>query len=113
MELKINQRFKDVIPPLTAEEYANLHSSIDAESCRDAIVKERIWESVKKSINLLQFDKTLDALKKRLAGQENTDKQVAEKKKIEKRLNALTALIRRLYEVLSLNGLMRKGIRNC
>jgi len=43
MELSINQRFKDVIPPLTAEEYANLHSSIDAEGCRDAIV---VWNGV-------------------------------------------------------------------
>jgi len=41
-ELKINQKFKDAIPPLSDEEYANLRESIQAEGCRDAII---IWDS--------------------------------------------------------------------
>ena len=63
------------------------------------VLKERIWESVRKTINLLQSDnKTVDALKKKLDGQNNSDKQTAEKAKIEKRLQTLTALVRKLYE---------------
>jgi len=37
-ELKINARFRDIIPPLNAEEYENLRESIKAEGCRDAII---------------------------------------------------------------------------
>lgn len=39
-ELKINPRFRDVIPPLDSEEYENLRESIASEGCRDAII---IW----------------------------------------------------------------------
>jgi ParB-like chromosome segregation protein Spo0J len=38
MELKINERLKALIPPLSAEEYAGLKESIRADGCRDAIV---------------------------------------------------------------------------
>ena len=40
-ELKVNPKFRDVIPPLTAEEYNNLRESIIAEGCRDAII---VWD---------------------------------------------------------------------
>ena len=42
-ELKINARFRDIIPPLNAEEYENLRESIKTEGCRDAIV---VWQGV-------------------------------------------------------------------
>jgi len=42
-ELKVNPKFRDVIPPLTAEEYNNLRESIIAEGCRDAII---VWDGV-------------------------------------------------------------------
>jgi len=42
-ELKINPKFKDVIPPLSAEEYENLRESIKTEGCRDAII---VWDGV-------------------------------------------------------------------
>ena len=37
-ELKINPGFRDIIPPLTAEEYEALRESLISEGCRDAIV---------------------------------------------------------------------------
>jgi len=37
MELKIDQDFKELIPPLSADELLNLEQSILAEGCRDAI----------------------------------------------------------------------------
>jgi len=43
MELKINEKFKTVIPPLSAEEYNNLRDSIAHEGCRDAII---VWDGV-------------------------------------------------------------------
>ena len=36
--LKIDPEFKNLIPPLTAEEYAGLEESILSEGCRDALV---------------------------------------------------------------------------
>ena len=39
--LKIDQEFKSLIPPLTAEEYAQLEKNVIAEGCRDALV---IWQ---------------------------------------------------------------------
>jgi hypothetical protein len=38
MSLKIDSEFKNLIPPLTAEEYQGLEQSIIAEGCRDALV---------------------------------------------------------------------------
>ena len=43
MELKINQAFRELIPPLTAEEYSQLEENILAEGCRDALV---VWGDV-------------------------------------------------------------------
>ena len=42
-QLTIDPEFKDLIPPLTAEEYNTLEQSIMAEGCRDAIV---LWNNV-------------------------------------------------------------------
>ena len=41
MQINIDSEFKSLIPPLTAEEYAGLESSILSEGCRDAIV---LWD---------------------------------------------------------------------
>ena len=41
MELIINKEFKNLIPPLTPEEYSNLENSIKSEGCRDSIV---VWK---------------------------------------------------------------------
>lgn len=61
--------------------------------------KERVWQSVRKVLNLMQSDsRTLEAVRKRIAGQNNSDKLNAEKAKLEKRLTALTTIIRKLYE---------------
>lgn len=38
MELLIDQEFRDLIPPLSAEETANLEQSLLTEGCRDAIL---------------------------------------------------------------------------
>ena len=38
MHISIDTEFKNLIPPLTAEEYAGLEESILSEGCRDAIV---------------------------------------------------------------------------
>jgi hypothetical protein len=38
MSLKIDSEFKNLIPPLTSEEYQGLEQSIIAEGCRDALV---------------------------------------------------------------------------
>ncbi len=38
MELKIGQEFKELIPPLSAEELTNLEQSLLTEGCRDAIL---------------------------------------------------------------------------
>lgn len=43
MELKINQEFKNLIPPLTPDEYKMLANSIITEGCRDAIV---VWNNI-------------------------------------------------------------------
>jgi len=39
--LIINPNFKNLIPPLTPEEYSNLENSIKSEGCRDSIV---VWK---------------------------------------------------------------------
>ncbi|MDR3319238.1 MAG: hypothetical protein LBS99_07335 [Clostridiales bacterium] len=39
-ELKINPKFRDIIPPLSGEEYADLRESIASEGCRDALI---VW----------------------------------------------------------------------
>lgn len=39
-KLRIDPEFKNLIPPLTAEEYAGLEESILAEGCRDALI---VW----------------------------------------------------------------------
>jgi hypothetical protein len=39
--LKINQKFKDIIPPLDGEGLANLRESLASEGCRDAII---VWK---------------------------------------------------------------------
>ena len=41
--LKIDEEFRTIIPPLTAEEYGNLERSLRMEGCRDAI---RVWNGV-------------------------------------------------------------------
>ena len=38
MNLTIDPEFKNLIPPLTSEEYAGLEESILAEGCRDSLV---------------------------------------------------------------------------
>ena len=38
--LKIDFEFRDLIPPLTAEEYSGLEESILKDGCRDALV---VW----------------------------------------------------------------------
>ncbi|GHU97983.1 hypothetical protein FACS1894211_00920 [Clostridia bacterium] len=43
MELQINPKFKDLIPPLHFEEYENLKESLKSEGCRDAII---VWNGV-------------------------------------------------------------------
>ena len=43
MDLKVNECFRELIPPLTAEEYKQLEENILAEGCRDAIV---VWDNV-------------------------------------------------------------------
>ncbi|MDR2634891.1 MAG: hypothetical protein LBC13_02805 [Clostridiales bacterium] len=43
MELRINPKFKDLIPPLDYEEYENLRESLINEGCRDSIVT---WNGV-------------------------------------------------------------------
>jgi hypothetical protein len=40
MELTIDPRFKSLIPPLSAEELAQLESNIVADGCRDPLV---VW----------------------------------------------------------------------
>lgn len=42
-KLRIDPEFKNLIPPLTAEEYAGLEESIIAEGCRDALI---IWNGI-------------------------------------------------------------------
>lgn len=42
MELQIDPEFKALIPPLSAEEYAQLEQNILADGCREALV---VWES--------------------------------------------------------------------
>jgi len=37
----INQQLKNLIPPLTAEEYNNLEESIKQDGCRDALI---LWQ---------------------------------------------------------------------
>ena len=37
MNIKINEKFKSIIPPLSKEEYEGLEQSIITEGCRDAI----------------------------------------------------------------------------
>lgn len=40
MELKTNEKFKSLVPPLTVEEYSQLEKNIIEEGCRDALV---VW----------------------------------------------------------------------
>jgi hypothetical protein len=59
----------------------------------------QISQAVKRVISLMAGDEAaLRAVEKRAAGQRNDGKLPAEKSKIEKRLNALTAVLRKLYE---------------
>lgn len=43
MELQINPKFKDLIPPLDSDEYENLRESLINEGCRDALIT---WDGV-------------------------------------------------------------------
>lgn len=43
MNLKIDNEFKSLIPPLTVEEYAGLEKSILDEGCRDALI---VWDGI-------------------------------------------------------------------
>ena len=38
MEIRIDQEFKNLIPPLTDEEFSGLEAAIAAEGCRDPLV---------------------------------------------------------------------------
>ena len=42
-QLKIDEEFRTIIPPLTEDEYTNLERSLRTEGCRDAI---RVWDNV-------------------------------------------------------------------
>ena len=42
-ELIIDPEFKELIPPLTAEEYSGLEQSIIAEGCREPIIT---WDNI-------------------------------------------------------------------
>ena len=42
-QLKVDEEFRTIIPPLTTEEYANLERSLGEEGCREAI---RVWEGI-------------------------------------------------------------------
>lgn len=57
-ELKINPKFRDIIPPLDSEEYENLRESIASEGCRDAII---VWNgTIVDGHNRLQICKEFD-----------------------------------------------------
>ena len=43
MDLVIDREFKELIPPLTTEEYTGLEKSLIEEGCRDALV---VWQNV-------------------------------------------------------------------
>lgn len=43
MEIRIDQEFKNLIPPLTNEEFSGLEAAITAEGCRDPLV---VWGDV-------------------------------------------------------------------
>lgn len=43
MNLKINKEFKELIPPLSKDEYATLEKSILSDGCRDALL---VWDEV-------------------------------------------------------------------
>jgi ParB-like chromosome segregation protein Spo0J len=43
MKIKINPEFRELIPPLSRDEFAALEASVVAEGCRDAIV---VWDGV-------------------------------------------------------------------
>ena len=76
-------------------------------------LKERVWESVKCVLNLMQSDEAaFNTLRKRIAGQNNSEKLTAEKAKIEKRLAALTTIIRKLYEDYAAERLDEKGYQS-
>jgi DNA invertase Pin-like site-specific DNA recombinase len=62
-------------------------------------VKEQVWKSVKRVLNLMQSDgSSLEAVRKRIDGKGNSDKLIAERVKIGKRLNTLTTMLRKMYE---------------
>ena len=42
-ELRIDEEFRTIIPPLSAAEYSNLEQSLRLEGCRDAIT---VWDGV-------------------------------------------------------------------
>ena len=42
-ELKIDQEFKSLIPPLTDDEYKRLEENIKADGCRDSLVT---WDGI-------------------------------------------------------------------
>jgi hypothetical protein len=62
-------------------------------------LKGRVWESVRRVLELMgKDDKAYEATRKRIAGQNDTEKLAAEQAKIGKRLGILTAIVRKLYE---------------
>jgi hypothetical protein len=62
-------------------------------------IKEQVWQSVRRVLKLMQSDdSSLEVVRKRIDGKSNSDKLNAERAKIEKRLNALTTIVRKLYE---------------
>jgi DNA invertase Pin-like site-specific DNA recombinase len=63
------------------------------------VLKSRVWESVKRVLELMgRNGKALETARKRIDGQNNSERPAAEKAKIEKRLNALTVIVRKVYE---------------
>ena len=75
-------------------------------------IKGRIWESVRRILNLMQSDETvLEAVRKRIAGQNNSEKLKAERSKVEKRVSALTVIVRKLYEDYAAQRLDEDGYR--
>ncbi|GHV03075.1 resolvase [Clostridia bacterium] len=77
------------------------------------VLKERVWESVKKVLTLMQSDsRMLEAVRKRIAGNNNSEKMLAEKTKIEKRLHALMTIVRKLYEDYAAERLDESGYQD-
>ena len=85
--------------------YRCFNHSINPHECPQsnyiyyADFKERIWQSVKRVLNQMNADEiSVATVQKKIDEQNAADKLNVEKSKIEKRLNALTTIVRKLYE---------------